>query len=131
MARLEAPEVEPDPYERRLLHVFTRMKGEKPYGGEAVIQDAWLEGHHPETEIVVLFTWFDRPGCRFIFRMPVWPCSVPTRSRDSNPEAAAADVSICVLEWHSNLRSMPWTPGITVEPRTAQPGAIPRRPTLS
>lgn len=131
MGRLEAPEVEPDEYERRMLQVFTRMKGEKPYHGQAVLEDTWLEGQHPETEIVVVLTWHDRPGCRFIYRTSVWPLGSPTRSRDSKPDAAASDIDIGVLECHGLLPSMRWTPGMTVEPRTAQPGAIPRRPTIS
>jgi hypothetical protein len=121
VGRGEPPEVEPAEYERRLLQVFAQMKGSEPYLGSVVLEDAWLEGDHPNTEIAIVLIRPDRPCCRYIYRTPIL-------GRDSNPEQAAYDIDIGVLEWSGTIRSIPWEPGMTHEPRPAREGVTQRRP---
>lgn len=122
MARGQAPEVPPDEYERRLLQVFLETKETERFPG-GFIDDAWLEGEHPDTTIVVVMTFRDRPQCRYVFRGPIL-----SPIADSNPEAQAYDIDISLQEWTGTLRSIPWKPGMTYDPSPGSAGCTPRRP---
>lgn len=120
MGRGEPPEVEPDEYERRFL---ASVWGE--WTGGMVTEDAWLEGEYPSTEIAIVLSMKDRPGCRYLFRTQIW-----YPGTDSNPEAHAYNIGTGVIEWYSEAHSQEWEPGMTYEPRLGRPGAKRRRPRI-
>jgi hypothetical protein len=124
VARGQPPEVPPDEYERRLLRVFLETKETERFPG-GFIGDAWLEGEHPDTKVIVIITFRDRPGCRYIFRSRIW-----RSSSDSNPEAQAYEIDVSLQEWTSTMRSIPWTPGMTHDPHPGSAGCTTRRPGL-
>jgi hypothetical protein len=109
-------------YERRLFRVFAVRKGvERSPGG--VIEDAWLEGDYPDTEIAIVVTFNTRPGCLYVFRCAIW-----TAIAGASPEAHAYEIDIGLQDWTGTLGSMPWAAGSTYELRPARAGVSPRRP---
>ncbi|MGH2943679.1 MAG: hypothetical protein ACRDLN_12995 [Solirubrobacteraceae bacterium] len=109
-------------YERRLFRVFAIRKGVERFPG-GVIDDAWLEGDHPKTEIAIVVTFNTKPGCRYGFRCAIW-----TAIAGASPEAHADEIDIRLQDWTGTLGSMPSEPCSTYEPRAARMGVSPRRP---
>ena len=109
-------------YERRLFRVFAARQGVERFPG-GVIDDAWLEGDYPDTEIAIVVTFNTRPGCRYVFRCAIW-----TAIAGASPEAHAYEIDISLQDWTGTLGSMPSAPGSTYEPRPARVGVRPRRP---
>lgn len=76
--------IDPTTYERRLKvaleeMVFRELIGFDPKTDGGVVADAvWLDGSHPNTEIVVTLKDENREGCRFGCRARVW-------TRDGRP----------------------------------------------
>ncbi|HYJ68722.1 MAG TPA: hypothetical protein VEX15_13810 [Nocardioidaceae bacterium] len=56
--------------------------------GEAEVSDVRLEGEHPDTDLIVLFTDKSRPGCQFGFRMPLSATSLYEDGSIDDPESA-------------------------------------------
>jgi hypothetical protein len=109
-------------YEQRLLRVFAVRTGVERFPG-AVIDDAWLEGDYPDTEIAIVVTFNTRPGCRYVFRSAIW-----TPIAGASPEAHAYEIDISLQDWTAALGSMAPAPGTTYELRPARAGVSPRRP---
>lgn len=115
------PEVGPDEYERRVL---ASLRGLDMAMGTSVA-DVWLEGKHPETQIVVVVQVDAPPAGRYVYRHDLWYAGT-----DSNPEMQIAPIVTGIME------SSPWGmgrgrhPGWTYEPRPPLLEATPRRPDL-
>lgn len=122
MARATPPEVGTDEYEARLLAVFQPSQRVGVWS-ECSIEDAWLVGQVPDTELALSIAREDRPGCCFIYRSAIW-----TPGTDSNPEQQAGHIDISLMEWCSTLRAIDWTPGMTYDPHSAPAGTPKRRP---
>jgi hypothetical protein len=109
-------------YERRLFRVFAVRKGVERFPG-GVIDDTWLEGDYPNTEIAIVVTFNTRPGCRYVFRS-----AICTAIAGASPEAHAYEIDIGLQDWTSKLGSMAWATGSTYELRPTRVGVRPRRP---
>ena len=102
--------------------MFAARKGVERFPG-GVIEDVWLEGDYPDTEIAIVVTFNDRPGCRYVFRATIW-----TAIAGASPEAHAYELDISLEDWTGRLGLMSWAPGSTYELRAARAGVSPRRP---
>lgn len=115
------PEVGRTEYERRLL---AKLRGIDIAMGTSVA-DVWLEGEHPDTQLVVVVQAGGRTPGRYDYRHDLWYAGT-----DSNPELEAAPILTNIME------SSPWgmghgrQPGWNHEPRPPLAGATPRRPDL-
>ena len=67
-------------YEEHVVSNVRRSLAEQGIGGLRM-QDLRLEGTYPKTELVLIFSHDERPGCIFGYRMPVWS-SDPEERKD-------------------------------------------------
>jgi hypothetical protein len=125
VARGAPPECAPEEYERRFLAQLRRQEAGDDPVFRSVFEDTWLEGHHPDTEVVVVFGFPDRGNRRYVFRTGLWHDGT-----DSHPETEAGHIDVGLFEWRSTLRPVPLDPGGIYEPRAARANVRPRRPDL-
>lgn len=122
MARCAPPEVEPTEYERRTLANLRR--GDWGDLGMS-LADVWLEGEHPETQIVLVLQIELAPKGRYVHRRDLWHPGT-----DSNPERNTAHITLNIEEGSPHGRRRGREEGWVVEPKPARAGAQPRRPDL-
>jgi hypothetical protein len=69
------------PHEGEALRLArAEFSGWRP--GEVEVTDIRLDGEHPDTLLVIIFTHWDRPGCEFGLRFPMELGAVDDHSID-------------------------------------------------
>ena len=62
------------------------------------VESVSLDGEDTDTALVVVFRSDDRPGCRYGWRVPIWPAPPPDDPEMGTPQGCAFILSINLTE---------------------------------